>query len=208
MQTWIEPASDYPGLASDRLQIVASAIRQVRVEAVADHRPDAGESFWSLGCRGYERTKFAIIGLAQTYSWLTIADGLQDGPSHFVFRIASHPIRFCRSEAEQLPPRYRFPSLFDVPEFGMAEPAQSAQLVGRALRLAIDLDSEKLPSDVVLVEISVAGQSLRGYSIPTMAAAMTVTPIVPHAAPVSLPPVQAIPLSAEAPSAETGTDDE
>lgn len=69
-----EPWSTCLSLTPDRLSIVGAILRRVRHDAIDLHEPLAGDCPWSLGCRIYSRTCFALREAAAKYDWLTIVD--------------------------------------------------------------------------------------------------------------------------------------
>jgi hypothetical protein len=77
MDSSFKPWIAYPPLTEVRLSAIATILRDVRQEAVAKHEPDSGDSEWSLGCRIYSRSCFAIKQAAKSYDWLTILPELE-----------------------------------------------------------------------------------------------------------------------------------
>lgn len=84
-------------LHKDSIEVVAKIIIDTRLEALASHDVDAGDSSWGLGCRSYDRTKNRIIMLAEKgeVDWLEAKRSEQ-----FRFSINGVPCGFYRGEAE------------------------------------------------------------------------------------------------------------
>ena len=100
----IEPWLKYPDLTQTRLTTLASEIRRVRSECVALHTPEDGDGDWSLGCRVYQRTFFAIRELAKIVDWLTINPELK--ALQFSFSVGSVPLRYYKGDPDDPPSRY------------------------------------------------------------------------------------------------------
>jgi hypothetical protein len=210
--TWL-PWTDYPGVTQERLLFVGDIIRIARQDAVDDHRPIKGETNWSLGVRCYERTCYALAVASQQYSWLVITCGAGGGPVHFVMTIGGHPVRFCKGEPDDVPPRYQ--------QLSLPEMAQQALLgfdtdvpQGRGLRIMITNDVDGMPSDIHLVEVDDMTKGVTNvYLIPAIASTTTFATFAPPPVPpVTIPPVSAEPLDTEveeeASADKTGSDDE
>jgi hypothetical protein len=101
MITEIEPWLKYPDLKQERLVILANEIRRVRSECVEIHAPEDGDGDWSLGCRVYQRTFFAIKKLATTVDWLTINPELQ--ALQFSFSVGVIPLRYYKGDPDDPP---------------------------------------------------------------------------------------------------------
>src|ERR1700722_19795093 len=99
-----KPWIKYPSLSRDRLSMVANIIRRVRSETVLLHEPHNGDDEWSLGCRAYRRTCFAIREASQSNKWLRVLT--QAANLQFSFAIGEIPLRFYRGKADDLPERY------------------------------------------------------------------------------------------------------
>ena len=185
MQTW--PFTDYPGITPDRLLVVGARIRDVRNEAVDDHRPAKWETNWSLGVRQYERTCGALNWASNEVPWLTVVSGGL-GAVQYVFAIGGHPIRFCRGDEEEIAARYQQPCFPEIAQqqtfFGSSQ--------GRLLRIAIENGPECRPAVIRLMEIDADGVPVRSHMIPEVAATTTITPFTqPSEPPVQIPPVVA-----------------
>ena len=185
MQVW--PFTDYHGITPDRLLVVGAQIRDVRNEAVDDHRPAKWETNWSLGVRQYERTCGALTWASNKFPWLTVVSGGL-GAVQYVFAIGGHPIRFCRGDEEEIAARYQqpcFPELVQQQTF-FGSPQ------GRWLRIAIENGPECRPAVIRLMEIDADGVPVRSHVIPEVAVTTTITPFTPpFEPPVQIPPVVA-----------------
>jgi len=188
---WI-PSDDYPGLTAERLAAIGDVIWVARNEAADDYRPDKGETNWTLGVSGFERSNFAVSSARAKLPWLSIIAGAGGGPVMFVASIGGHPLRFYRGEPEDIPVRYRQMSF---PEFaGQKEAAKLyASLPGnRGLRIAIENDPKGRPSAIYLVEMDEdTGDTLKIYEITRQSGAGNVKPFVNPVSPVVIPPVTA-----------------
>ena len=206
MPTWT--FTDYPGITPDRLLVVGARIRDVRNEAVDDHRSAKGETNWSLGVRQYERTCSALSWASIEFPWLTVVSGGL-GAVQYVFAIGGHPIRFCRGDEEEITARYREPCFPEMIQqqtfFGSSQ--------GRWLRIVIENGPECRPAVIRLMEIDADGVPVHFYVIPEVTVTTTITPFTPP----SEPPVQIPPVVAEATDDaeqqnqdedKTGSDDE
>src|ERR1700679_2392865 len=90
-----KPWEKYPGLKAEYLSRIATLIRDVRQGCVDLFEPEKGDTTWSLGCRVYKRTFFAIKELAKTEkSWLGI--NREFHALQFSFNIGPVPLRFYR----------------------------------------------------------------------------------------------------------------
>ncbi|WP_373514601.1 hypothetical protein [Persicitalea sp.] len=67
-----EPWVAYPPLTQVRLSAIATILRDVRQKTADKHEAEDGDSEWSLGCRIYSRSCFAIRQAAANCDWLTI----------------------------------------------------------------------------------------------------------------------------------------
>jgi hypothetical protein len=206
-ENWL-PWLTYPGLTLDRLTAVGDLIRTARTEAVDDHNPVKGETNWSLGCRQYERTTFTLTWAQQELPWLRVASGDKGGPVHFVMCIGIHPVRFYRGDPDDVPQRYRQPSIPELIEQQQALALDDAIPANRSLRIAIQNDPEGRPLIISLIDIDdTTGETINRFTIPSAATAAEVVEFVPPAPAVILPPVTAQ-LIDELPDSKTKAVDE
>jgi hypothetical protein len=201
MDAWL-PWNTYPGLALERLVIVANVVRVARTEAIEEHRPDKGETNWSLGVRQFERQNNSIVWAAQSNSWLTVLSGAGGGPVQFVFAIGGHSIRVCRGGPDEVPARYQQLCFPEVLQQQAVLDIDGEVPPGICLRMAIENGSTGAPADIYLDEIDEeTGTVLRNYLVPQVAMTTQITPFAPpQAAPANIPPVTAQPVQAAATS--------
>lgn len=195
MEAWL-PWNTYPGLALERLVIVANVVRVARTEAIDEHRPDKGETNWSLGVRQFERQNSAIAWAAQSNSWLTVISGVGGGPVQFVFAIGGHSIRVCRGGPDEVPVRYQQLCFPEVLQQQAVLEIEGEVPPGVCLRMAIENGSNGAPADIYLDEVDEqTGSVLRNYLVPQLAMTTQIAPFMPpQAAPAVIPPVTAQPV--------------
>lgn len=190
MTSTFVPWEQYPQLNQNHLSIIATLIRDVRHGAVHLHDPDAGDNNWSLGCRCYARTCYALKAAANIYDWLTIPQ--EDGLC-FTFAIGSIPFKFYRGEAGEPPDNYLIQSWGELHQRQLALEL-GLFLPDGFLRLAVETDSETLDVlRVILVEMDEAANIIQTYMIPFDSAEGQITPMLPQG--VDLPPVPMQPLA-------------
>jgi hypothetical protein len=193
--------------------VVADMVRTAREGAADEHRPEDGETNWSLGVRGFERTNHAIETARVEYPWLTVVSGGGGGPVQFVFAIGGHPIRVCRGDADEVPPRYQQPCLPELAEQQMVLDIDSTIPAGRCLRLVVENDVHGSPENIYLHEIDdQTGDPIRSFMIPHIAASGQIMPFMPIVEPANIPPVVAEPADSESEDVgadtKTGSNDE
>jgi hypothetical protein len=182
------PSDRYPDLTSERLGTVASILARERDDAATDHRPEKGETDFTLGVSAWERTKAAIIHAAQDHRWLHIVDGGEAGPSEFVFSIGVYPFRFYHGTPKETPTRYllrtevekQYPLFFDA----------NQQLLpkGHCLRFSIATNGRRRTATIELVEIDQYEEIVDTWTIPFSATStVTVFPGAQKAEGVDLP---------------------
>lgn len=161
-----KPWEIHPELTSARLQAIASIIREVREEVVAEHRPSVGDGPWALGCRAYERTLNRIRRAATSAeygSWLTLVD---DAGLHLVFAIGGVPLRLYRTDSdEQVPSRAlrRFHPEIEAQQLAFEFFSETEDLFSR---LAIETDEQGLVSRVLFLQTDSTGAVYDPWSIP------------------------------------------
>lgn len=190
-----EPWTTYPPLTQDRLSAIASILRDVRQEAVARHEPQGGDSEWSLGCRIYSRSCFALTQASADYDWLIILPELE--ALRFSFAVGNIPLRFYKGNPDDPPGKYIGTTFGELNQQQLFFAINGVSLRNVVLRLAIETDAARLASKVILVEMDDAGTVTNTYEIPFDAQSSNVIPL--QAPPVSLPPV-GLPTTAEAES--------
>ena len=186
-----EPWLRYPDLTAQRLSIIANEFRRVRSDCVALHKPEDGDGDWSLGCRIYERSFFAIRQLSKKHpSWLTIVPELK--ALQFCFCIGSVPLRYYKGDPEDPPSRSLVQSPGEIEQTQLCIRFEGRPTVDTILRLAVEVDAMRQASSVSLIEIDEFKEVVGKYRIPFDAQALNVTPM--QTPPVSLPPLVAEPL--------------
>lgn len=196
METTFEPWTRYAPLTEDRLSAIATILRNVRQETVDKHEPESGDSEWSLGCRVYSRSCFAIKQASARYDWLKILpekEGLR-----FSFAIGEIPFRFYKGEADDPPGKYIETTFAELNQQQYLLAINGVSLVNVVLRLAVET-AARLVSRAILVEMDAGGAIINTYIIPFDAQASNVIPL--QAPPISLPPV-GLPTTEEAESQE------
>ena len=144
-----EPWIKYPSLKKDHLSIIGGIVRRVRSDTAELHDSGCGDNSWSLGCRAYARTCFALRQAERDYTWLKIVNEGQY--LKFTFAIDSVPIRFYHGDASDPPSKYLEVTFGELRQqrlaFDMGVP------VDDVLRLAIETDVEGRASTITLVEV-------------------------------------------------------
>jgi hypothetical protein len=189
----IEPWLKYPDLTQVRLTALANEIRRVRSDCVALHAPKDGDGNWSLGCRVYERTFYAIRQMSQTKDWLVINPEFQ--ALAFSFSVGSVPLRYYKGDPTDPPSRYLTHSQGEELYIQACFEFEGLPTVDTILRLAVDVDATQHVASVSLVEINELKEVIGTYRIPFSVANANVT--LMQAPPVSMPPVVAEPLKKE-----------
>jgi hypothetical protein len=178
-----EPWSTYPSLTPDRLSIVGGILRQVRHDAVDLHEPFAGDSPWSLGCRIYSRTCFALRDAAAKYDWLTIVDEAE--PLCFTFAIGSVPFKFYRGSPADPPGRLLEMTFGELRQQQLVFDIEGIRIIDKILRVAIETYSNGETATISVVEMDKGGVVTGTYTIPAEIEVSNVMPL--QAKPVDLP---------------------
>jgi len=193
-----EPWVAYPPLTQVRLSTIATMLRDVRRETVDKHESTDGDSEWSLGCRIYSRSCFAITQAAANYDWLRILNERE--VLRFTFAIGNTPLRFYKGNADDPPGKYMETTFAELKQQQLTLEIDGISLRDVVLRLAVETDEARLASRVILVEMNgESGSITNTYDIPFNAEGSNVVPMV--VPPVSLPPV-GLPTTEEAEKAE------
>lgn len=186
-----EPWNKYPDLTGERLSVLAAEIRRVRRECAALYEPEKGDGRWSLGCRVYERTFFAIVQLASAFDWLTINPELQ--ALRFSFAVGSVPLRFYKGDPNDPPSRYLELTEGEQNHHQYCFEFEGLPSVDTILRLAVDVDAAHEAAAVYLVEIDEFKEVTGKYRIPFGGENVGVVPM--QIPPVTLPPVVVEPIA-------------
>jgi len=188
-----EPWVAYPPLTQIRLSTIATLLRDVRQETVDKHESTDGDSEWSLGCRVYSRSCFAITQAAANYDWLRILNERE--VLRFTFAIGNTPLRFYKGNADDPPGKYMETTFAELNQQQLTLEIDGISLRNVVLRLAVETDEARLASRVILVEMDESGSITNTYEIPFDVEGSNVVPLV--VPPVSLPPV-GLPTTEEA----------
>jgi len=160
-----EPWIKYPALTAERLSVVANLIRETRRTTVLLHDPIGGDNEWSLGCRAYARTCFALQQATERYSWLTVLP--EQESLRFTFAIGLIPVKFYHGEADGAPSHYCTITGTEMGQQQLAFQIDGVELAGQVLRIAVVTDVSRRVSKVVLVELdSETGAAAATYEIP------------------------------------------
>ena len=209
-ETWL-PAQDYAGITQERLFIVGDLIRTARETAADDHHPEDGETNWTLGVSGFERTCAAVAAASPEYPWLDVVSGACGGPVRFVMTVGGHPIRFFHGDPNAVPARYQQLNLPELVELQHALDMDDGLPTGRCLRIAIENDVSGRPECIYLVELdSATGSTKKIYLIPSLAEHGSVAEFVQPVDEESIPPVSAEPVddAAQVETQKTGSEHE
>jgi hypothetical protein len=188
-----EPWVAYPPLTQIRLSTIATLLRDVRQETVDKHESTDGDSEWSLGCRVYSRSCFAITQAAANYDWLRILNERE--VLRFTFAIGNTPLRFYKGNADDPPGKYMETTFAELNQQQLTLEIDGISLRNVVLRLAVETDEARLASRVILVEMNESGSITNTYEIPFDVEGSNVVPLM--VPPVSLPPV-GLPTTEEA----------
>jgi len=187
------PWTKYPSVTQERLSAIANIIRRVRGETVLLHEPAHGDNEWSLGCRIYSRTCFAIRAATKDWPWLTILHETED--LRFSFAIGPVPFRFYTGDADDPPSRYMHATFGELQHLQAMLPIEGIRSLDNVLRLAVEKDNHREVLSVALVEMDRCGQPTEKYIIPFDEVRANVSPL--QVKPIDLPPPVVEPLGDE-----------
>lgn len=182
-ENWL-PWESFPDLTLERLSIVAQILRRERDDAAVDHRADRGETEFALGVSAWERTKYALIVTSPNYNWLHIINGVNAGPSHFIFQIGIFPVRFYHGSYEDTPARY----LLVSDEEKDALKLEHELAGGHFLRFGIETDAKHRTKNIELIEYDGFGEVVHRFSVPLDATATVTRFTVPQREGVNIAP--------------------
>jgi hypothetical protein len=143
------PWFTYPSLTDERLGIIGRLLADVRHEAVILHESSKGDSNWSLGCRIYSRSCYAIVKASEQYDWLTV---VEDTGLHFVFGIGV-PLRFYKGEPEKTPARSLRRNFPEIHAHQLALFGQQPERADDILRIAVESDEHGEAERMTLVQL-------------------------------------------------------
>jgi len=189
----IEPWTKYPDLTQSRLIALSNELRRVRSECVTLFSPADGDGDWSLGCRVYERTFFAIKALSKTVNWLDICSELR--ALQFSFCVGSVPLRFYKGDPDDPPSRYLAHTPGEEQHIQTCFEFAGLPPVDTVLRLAVEVDAARQASSIVFVEIDSHKDVIGKYRIPHTRQVAQIMPM--QAPPVNLAPIVAEPIKKE-----------
>jgi hypothetical protein len=183
------PWDKYPDLTEARLSAVAQIISTVRRDAVILHAPSDGDGAWSLGCRSYERTVFALRNAARGFDWLRILP--DEKALRFTFSIGTVPCRFYRGDPDDPPSRYLEASWAELRQARLAFDL-GVTVPDGIIRFAIEAPPAGMITGITLVEMDQGRTVIGLYDVPLQVASSRVVSM--QARPVSLPPPTVEPL--------------
>lgn len=198
-----EPWLKYPTLTAGRLSRVATLIRDVRKQCVDLHEPERGDGPWSLGCRVYERTFFAITELAKTESaWLGI--NREFHALQFSFNIGPVPMRFYRGDPEDPPTRHLEHTDGELFHLQYCIQYDDRPTVDSLLRMVVEVDSTRQAAAVFLIEIDEVKEVIGQYRIP-FESATSISIRTFQTPPIIIAPVKAEPIKTETEASQKET---
>lgn len=190
-----EPWLKYPALTVEHLSRIGTLIRDVRKGCVDLFEPEKGDGPWSLGCRVYERTFFAIKELAKAEpSWLGINKEFH--ALQFSFNIGSVPLRFFRGDPGDPPSHILAQSDGELLHLQYCIQYDDRPTVDSMLRFAVEVDSTRQAAAVFLIEINELKEVVGQYRIPFESAA-SVNISTFQTPPINIAPVKAEPIKKE-----------
>lgn len=182
----LQPSDLYAPLTWDRLIILAKLLWDVRLWVANDAKPERGDRACGIGLRCWEQGTYAVtLAAKDLYSdWLS----MEDKSAHFVFKIASMPIRFCRGDTDDLlPENYSYPTHVERAEIELA--------LGKSydgfFRIVVEADGKGFPKGVHLALAREGGQVTMSWQIPIDDRGTdtgTVALVTPRL-PITLPPL-------------------
>lgn len=157
-----EPWETHPALTPDRLIAIARLIQGKRHEVALLYEPERGDDPWTLGCRGYEWSCFAIREAAKTWDWLAV---IEPG-RHFVFAIGGVPLRFYRGEPDHVRPASLVRNYPEIAAQQLAFSFPGLAPTDRFFRLAVETDAAGEVARTSLVMVDDAGDPVDHWVIP------------------------------------------
>lgn len=200
MQKKILPSDVHPDLTEDRLNAIAELIRNQRKDIIGKSEIDRGDNAWSIGCRAYACTCYAITNAASKddrfAAWLNV---LEDQGLYFTFTLGDIPIKFYRGDPENPPGRV---SYYRSAEFLARQRAFpfTKNKDNFLFRLIIETDSSFEVSEITLIQIDTDGNTINSWSIDSTRSP-NIAPLASKSVKLPKPPIR-IKQSAEK---ETGT---
>ena len=161
----MQPWEIHQALTAERLEIVGTIIRDVRIAVALRMERDKGDTLWGAGCSTYERTKFALANAAiKKYSeWLSVSEA----DHHFLIKIGLVPIRFYRGTAdEDVPAKYAVGHQAEQDALEFAFKSSDTPTPDFLLRLEVETDTDSHPVRVTLWQVDPHGGKHNEYAIP------------------------------------------
>jgi hypothetical protein len=203
MAELFEPWTRYPSLTAERLSVVGYILRQTRHDTANLHEVENGDNEWSLGCRAYARSCFALQAATTQFSWLSILPEFER--LRFTFAIGSIPIRFYRGLPDDPPARYLVASYAELHQQQLALTIDGLPILPKTLRIAVETGAMHEVSNVILVELEEDGTPIAQY---TILASVGISNIVPmQAEPITLPAPTLEPINNETQAEQAENDD-
>lgn len=157
------PWTLYPPLTQSRLSSIARLIADVRHETVLLHQETSGDNNWSLGCRVYARTCYALLSAVDVWpEWLSV---VEDTGLHFVFAIGGVPLRFYKGEPDNAPVRSLRRNYPEIRAHQMALFGESQDRADEILRFAVETDEFGEAETITLVQLDMDGATLDSWPI-------------------------------------------
>lgn len=157
-----EPWDFHADLSSDRLQLLAKVLRDIRRDTIALHDPAGGDTSWSLGCRIYARSTTMLVRAAdQLWPWLKIVQAQLE----FIFQVGDVPLRFFRGDAEHPDVTHLRAADAEAKQLEFAFGDARGDLVWR---LVVETDIAGEAADIVLIGSDSKGDVGCRYPIPRL----------------------------------------
>jgi hypothetical protein len=154
----IYPWEFAPGLKIERLQRVATILRETRASTVGSYDPKLGDGPWSLGCLVYERSMNRLVEASATLGWLAVlSDSLE-----FVFSIDGIPVRFYRGDGDNPTPKQLSCCHTELRQLSLINQSTSNDL---AWRIAVETDAVGLATGIVIIGFALENVAARDQSI-------------------------------------------
>lgn len=197
-------------LSIDRLQRVASILRETRSETVGAYDPKLGDGPWSLGCLVYERSINRLVSASKKLPWL----GILSDTLEFVFSIDGVPIRFYRGDGENPSSRQLSCCHTELRQLSLIGQQVNGDL---GWRIAVETDAAGFTTKTVLIGFGLDNASARDnaiecyYEIPASIDNVTLFPdrLRPRGEGVDLPePMPGLPTTSNAGDKTTDDSDD
>jgi hypothetical protein len=201
-----KPWTKYPALSRERLSVVANVIRRVRNETIMLHEPHNGDDEWSLGCRAYRRTCFALREASKSNQWLRVLT--EPANLQFSFAIGEIPFRFYRGKADDPPERYLASTYGEIHHVQTSLDIEGLRPLDKILRLAVETGASRDVSAVTLVEVDEGGNVTETFAIPFNAEIETGKISSLQAKPVNVPPPTLEPINTTQEEKQNNKNDE